>query len=371
VVGVGLLAFNGLLVLVIRDVPGSGWTERETRTSIDDDRRRTPLLEVASLTAALRTSSFWLLSLGFACFYFSYLAFLYHGPLLLEREGVPSRFAALIFSSAAGCGLLVRLSCGAWLERFGRQEVVAAFSVLSMVLALLLLASGGSIPALTGFVLLWGIGSGICPALEPILTGRIFGRKQYATVYGAVEGIGILVAIPAPWLGGMISDATDTSAPVILLYSTVLLISAASFTLLTRRLPKRATATPAEPVPAAPAVPESTGDVVTNDVTSAGAALLRRLMAEGQAAAHVGDRAVAYRRFSDVVRLLPEHEEGWVWKAATTRDAEEALACLERALILNPGNRRAQRGLESLRLEHHGGRPEACVGAGTPCLSHR
>jgi len=38
-------------------------------------------------------------------FYFSYLAFLYHGPLLLEQEGVPARFAALVFSSAAGCGM--------------------------------------------------------------------------------------------------------------------------------------------------------------------------------------------------------------------------------------------------------------------------
>ena len=248
VVGVGLLAFNGLLVLVIRDAPGAGWTEREAQTAIDEERRRRPHIEIGSLADALRTRSFWMLSIGFACFYFSYLAFLYHGPLLLEQEGVPSRFAALIFSSAAGCGLLVRLSCGAWLGRFERQEVVAAFSVLAMVVALLLLAAGESIPALTGFVLLWGVGSGICPTLEPILTGRIFGRKQYATVYGAVEGIGILVAIPGPWLGGLIGEATDTGAPVILLYSTALLVSALSFALLSRGLHRGAGTMTGSPV---------------------------------------------------------------------------------------------------------------------------
>jgi OFA family oxalate/formate antiporter-like MFS transporter len=371
VVGVGLLVFNGLLVLMIRDAPGPGWTERETRAWVDDERRRGPLLDVDSLTDALQTRAFWLLSLGFACFYFSYLAFLYHGPLLLEQEGVPSRYAALIFSSAAGCGLLVRLSCGAWVGRFDRQEVVAAGSVLAMVMALLLLATGGSIPALTGFVLLWGVGSGVCPTLEPILAGRIFGRKQYATVYGAVEGVGIFVAIPGPWLGGLLGEMTGASAPVIFLYSTVLLLAALSFTLLARQLPSWTSKSGVPPVAIAPTVPAPLAGVVMVDVTTAGAALFYRLMTEGRESARNGDRAAAYGRFSHAVRLFPEHEEGWVWKAATTRDRTEALTCLEHVLQLDPTNQIAQRGLEMLRLEQRVGRLEASMHARPPSSASR
>jgi hypothetical protein len=113
-----------------------------------------------------------------------------------------------------------------------------------MAAAVLLLTVGVSAPLLAGFALLWGIGSGLGPALEPLLVGRVFGRARYASVYGAMDGVDTIVSIPGPWLGGLLFDQTGTYTAVLVLYGLTFVAGAAGFVWLARIVGRRGAAGP-------------------------------------------------------------------------------------------------------------------------------
>ena len=66
----------------------------------------------------------------------------------------------------------------------------------------------------------------------------------------------------------------------------------------------------------------------------------------GKEAAEAGNRRRAYSYFSQALRLKPEDEEAWLWKGAMAEDPQESLACMRKALSINPKSRRAWQGLE-------------------------
>ena len=72
---------------------------------------------------------------------------------------------------------------------------------------------------------------------------------------------------------------------------------------------------------------------------------------EGLAAARAGDRVRARALLMDYVEQNPDSEVGWLWLAAVVETPEEAEACLERALLINPSSRRARAGLEWARAQ--------------------
>lgn len=73
------------------------------------------------------------------------------------------------------------------------------------------------------------------------------------------------------------------------------------------------------------------------------------LLVQGFKAAKEGRRDEAYNLFCDVVRRDPNNELGWLYRAATTDDLSEAYVCLQRVLSINPGNEKAQRGIERIQ----------------------
>ncbi len=73
---------------------------------------------------------------------------------------------------------------------------------------------------------------------------------------------------------------------------------------------------------------------------------LQGQMRQGITLARSGDRNGAEAIFEAILRQRPDYEEALVWKAAIVRDSDEAVSCLEKALQVNPTNKRAQVGLE-------------------------
>lgn len=73
---------------------------------------------------------------------------------------------------------------------------------------------------------------------------------------------------------------------------------------------------------------------------------LQGLMRQGIELARAGDRNQAEEIFDSILAQYPEYEEALVWKAAIVRDTDQAVACLEKVLRINPENRRASVGLE-------------------------
>ena len=73
------------------------------------------------------------------------------------------------------------------------------------------------------------------------------------------------------------------------------------------------------------------------------------LLRLGQQAARAGDRETAYRFFVRALKIDPDNEEAWLWRAGTAEQPQEAMRSLEQVLLINPSNVRARRGLEELQ----------------------
>jgi hypothetical protein len=73
---------------------------------------------------------------------------------------------------------------------------------------------------------------------------------------------------------------------------------------------------------------------------------LARLLSEGQAAAKRGDKAMARALLTQLVEKEPRHEEAWMWLSGVVADPFEQQICLENALVINPTNAQALKGLE-------------------------
>jgi MFS family permease len=187
-----------------------------------------------SVQEIYRSPVFWFAAGGFGLFFFGQWAFLYHAPQLLISNGLSDRNAALVLGASAGIGVLVRLASGPLIDRLKRLEILAVGVLGIMALALLVLATGSSVLVLFSFALLWGIGSGLGPALEPMLAVRLFGSRHYALAYGALDGVDTVVSIPGPWLGGIAYDASGSYTPVLLLYAAAFVVGAVAFGCLPR-----------------------------------------------------------------------------------------------------------------------------------------
>jgi sugar phosphate permease len=234
-----VLAINGLFVLFARNDPPEALALDELGVA---GRARVPiegLYQFGDVKQIFRAPIFWVAASGFSLFFFAQWAFLYHAPAVLEHGGLASQDAAIALGLSGGLGVVLRLASGAALDRILRLEYLAAGVLAIMALALIVLATGTALPALGAFVVLWGIGSGIGPALEPMLVGRLFGRKHYASVYGALDGVDTVVSIPGPWLGGLAFDLYGSYLPVLGLYVVAFLLGGLSFGFLPRVGPKR------------------------------------------------------------------------------------------------------------------------------------
>ncbi len=80
----------------------------------------------------------------------------------------------------------------------------------------------------------------------------------------------------------------------------------------------------------------------------------RHEVGEAIALARAGDRGAAYRLLRGVTTEDPFNAEAWLWLGGVTSDPVEQRAALERVIALDPGNTRAQRGLQALRTRNPG-----------------
>lgn len=68
-----------------------------------------------------------------------------------------------------------------------------------------------------------------------------------------------------------------------------------------------------------------------------------------RAMAEVGLTSPAYRLVKRASELDERDQDAWLWRAGLTTDRRETVACLNHVLALNPGNTRAQAGLQWAR----------------------
>ncbi len=81
-----------------------------------------------------------------------------------------------------------------------------------------------------------------------------------------------------------------------------------------------------------------------------------RWLETGLAAIRSGDEETARRCFVALTEEQPDNEEAWMWRARTSLDQEELVACLQRVLAMDPGNGRARQSLDWALARRHAAR---------------
>ena len=179
------------------DGPGTGTQAAETPSGF----------EPHSLTRsqALRTSGFWLLTLGFTLNYTAMSAILVHAIPFATEAGF-SRAIASAALAVNGVGNLA--SKGFWgygLQRFDARLLAAtAYTISATGVALMVLSgvTGQGAILFPGFFL-YGFGFGGTIPLSEFLWARYFGREHI----GAIRGIGNPIAVAGTGLGPVLAGA--------------------------------------------------------------------------------------------------------------------------------------------------------------------
>ena len=211
VAGIVVVAvFTPISLLLLRDDPSDIGAQVDGDAS-PADRPSTPrVLTGVTVLEALRTPLFWVIAAALMAFFFGMISWMIHGIPYYESVGYSPGEAALLFSIAAGGGVVARLAFGYLADRIPRMEaaamVVAGFLVCAFATMLI---TGGSVVGVAIFLVFWVVGASGGPMVEPLLLTRSFGLASFGALLGVVQVVSVL-HLAGPIIAGAIFDATGT-----------------------------------------------------------------------------------------------------------------------------------------------------------------
>jgi len=168
------------------------------------ENRQEVATEGLSLAESVRTSAFWVLSLGNVLWSFGSMSIIGHLPAFLTDQGF-EKLAAGSLSMAIGCSVVGRLSFGILSDRFTKKRIMSLTLILH-ALAVLCLFRVHSFWAIPAFVILFGLGLGGGSVLVPLLIGEYFGLRAFGKVLGVITISSTLGAATGPVMTGRIFD---------------------------------------------------------------------------------------------------------------------------------------------------------------------
>ena len=125
-----------------------------------------------SLSEAVKTGAFWLLSLGHILWTFGSMSLVGHLPAFLTDQGFAQKVAVGFPAFAIGISVAGRLSFGVLADRFTKKTIMSSAMILQ-ALAVFCLFRVDSFGALPVFAILFGMGSGWRRGAGPVADRRV------------------------------------------------------------------------------------------------------------------------------------------------------------------------------------------------------
>jgi len=207
---VTLGAFVPLSLFVLRNNPEDVGEFVDGEPQTEEDRKSPLLLRGLTSREAVRTPLFWFIAGAMTLFLFGVFGWIVHQVPFYESVGVSRSTAAQIVAITAGGGILSRLGFGFIIQRFNRVEIAAMWLLAFLITGMAVLSIDTSAVGISIFVIVWVIGSGGGPLLEPLLLTKAFGLSHFATILGLLGVIETVGIVGSPLLAGVIFDATDS-----------------------------------------------------------------------------------------------------------------------------------------------------------------
>jgi len=156
---------------------------------------------------ALKSGAFWRLALARMYHTMAIAAIITHVMPYLSSIGISRSQSSLVATVIPLMSIFGRLSFG-WLgDKFSKRSVATtSFIMISCGVFCFAYASNMRLWLLVPFLVLLGIGYGGTNAILPPLGREYFGRINFGSIYGLMEGIGTIGAIIGPTIAGWAYD---------------------------------------------------------------------------------------------------------------------------------------------------------------------
>jgi len=159
---------------------------------------------------ALRTASFWLISVGHA---FALLmvgaALLHQVPHMVQAIGLSLEMAGAVVAILVGVNVLGQLAGGYLGDRIDKRSIIVACMWLHAI-ALTIFAFADTLFLAITFAILHGAAWGVRGPLIHSLRADYFGRGSYATIMGFSSFIIMIGMMTGPIFAGVMADLTGT-----------------------------------------------------------------------------------------------------------------------------------------------------------------
>jgi len=159
---------------------------------------------------ALRTRTFWLLSLAMSLVGFGSTAIIVHQVVYVtEAAGLSDGEAAVVAMMMPMVSLAGRLGFG-WLADYREKRQVLAASYSLLGLGILLLAAAQEPWQLLFFLAVFSPGWGGSIAVRPAFQAEFFGLRAFGALQGLMFTVSTLGSVAGPIFAGWVHDSTDT-----------------------------------------------------------------------------------------------------------------------------------------------------------------
>ena len=163
-----------------------------------------------TVAQALRTRTFWLLSLAMALAGFGSTAIIVHQVVYVtEATGLSDQQSAVVAMMMPIVSLAGRVGFG-WLADYREKRQVLAASYMLLGLGILLLAAAQEPWQLLFFLVVFSPGWGGSIAVQPAFQAEYFGLRAFGALQGLTFTVSTLGSVAGPIFAGWVHDSTDT-----------------------------------------------------------------------------------------------------------------------------------------------------------------
>jgi MFS family permease len=209
VMGIALWVIGIPLSLFFRDRPANYGYLPDGDSAINSVNNKQPSTPSTGFTVreALKTRSFWMMSLSQLFQQMGTSAVAVHIVPYLESVGVPTAIAAVSVTGLTICSLIGRLGFGFWGD-FANKRYIMTLSIGLQVVGLIAFSmiTENNIWLLGVFLLTYGPGFGGPIPLWPGLQADYFGTKHFGTIMGLLTLTSVIGGLASPIVAGRIFD---------------------------------------------------------------------------------------------------------------------------------------------------------------------
>jgi len=219
----------GVLALVC-SLPIVLWVIREAPPEPAPSPAEGPANVAPSYSAreALRTPTFWMMSLGFALGQLASVAIQMHAiPFLMDR-GLSRAAASSIWGFLALWGIIGKVTLGWAADRFSAR-LVCSLSLLAQAISVIVALSSPRPEAAWVFALLFGLGMGGQLCTRAAIVAEYYGVRAYGTIWGLITFFILPGMVGGGPLAGFLYDVTGNYRMPYALFVGAFVLGAAAF----------------------------------------------------------------------------------------------------------------------------------------------